>query len=538
MALTALLMLVILPSAAQQKKKGDVFYDTVTGLACKVIKVDAVNGHEVEISGAGYYTDSEGEYKGELNIPATVKDSADVSYTVTAIGWFAFSKGAGNEKYDAFGWHKSYFTSVTFPNTLKVIRWMAFRNANLTDTLNFPASLTTIEGYAFDHCSDLTGPLNFPESLTTIARGAFGSCSGLTGITYTGEQVTKFGERVAYGCTRLEYLDLSSITSPYSDSIYFYILPYSVLVFSRTFAWNSSNLVSALPVNTVVYLPADFAVDKIVDGENFNFVYNGHCRRLVLADTCDYELPHAFTADTVQYVSGITIPANRTFDDNGGRNCVSVFLPYAFTTAPGLTAYELNTREGRTGRPYAEYFIFTPVTGATQPNCPYLLLGDGSRTFTSADLIPARNADGLIEVSATNKEYTDSGLIVPRGVTVGNFSFVGTTEKLSHAESLGYQALNIDAQGNDVFRPIDGNPKAYVGRFRGVIKHNGSAPAKPAYGLLLQESAATNIDRVQTDGRIAEGDRIYSLDGQYMGTDLKRLPGGMYIIRGKKIVKN
>ena len=53
----------------------------------------------------------------------------------------------------------------------------------------------------------------------------------------------------------------------------------------------------------------------------------------------------------------------------------------------------------------------------------------------------------------------------------------------------------------------------------------------------MAEGASTGIEQATvTTGRTA--DRcIYTLQGQYVGTDLSPLPSGIYIVGGKKIVK-
>lgn len=48
---------------------------------------------------------------------------------------------------------------------------------------------------------------------------------------------------------------------------------------------------------------------------------------------------------------------------------------------------------------------------------------------------------------------------------------------------------------------------------------------------------STGITSVATLRRATTGGRIYSISGQYMGTDLQVLPHGIYIVDGKKVVK-
>ncbi len=75
----------------------------------------------------------------------------------------------------------------------------------------------------------------------------------------------------------------------------------------------------------------------------------------------------------------------------------------------------------------------------------------------------------------------------------------------------------------------------------GTIQYNSGTPRflnytstqKPA--VLYVQKATTAINTVNTNKTTTT--RIYTLDGRYVGTDPDRLPRGMYIINGKKIVK-
>ena len=62
---------------------------------------------------------------------------------------------------------------------------------------------------------------------------------------------------------------------------------------------------------------------------------------------------------------------------------------------------------------------------------------------------------------------------------------------------------------------------------------NYTSNQKPA--VLYVQKATTAINTVNTNKTTTT--RIYTLDGRYVGTDPDRLPRGMYIINGKKIVK-
>ena len=66
---------------------------------------------------------------------------------------------------------------------------------------------------------------------------------------------------------------------------------------------------------------------------------------------------------------------------------------------------------------------------------------------------------------------------------------------------------------------------------------------KPAKRMFLDEVKAfvpttTDVKGITADTAVKPADnRIYSLDGRYVGTDKNALPHGIYIIGGRKIVR-
>ena len=47
----------------------------------------------------------------------------------------------------------------------------------------------------------------------------------------------------------------------------------------------------------------------------------------------------------------------------------------------------------------------------------------------------------------------------------------------------------------------------------------------------------TSVEGIDADSFIQTTGRIYNLNGQQVGNDLKSLPRGIYIVNGKKVMK-
>ena len=64
----------------------------------------------------------------------------------------------------------------------------------------------------------------------------------------------------------------------------------------------------------------------------------------------------------------------------------------------------------------------------------------------------------------------------------------------------------------------------------------GTGNVKVTYVLVVDPNAATGIQDIQVIKPV-NNDRIYTLDGRFVGTDLDQLSRGLYIINGKKVIK-
>ncbi|MDR0713506.1 MAG: leucine-rich repeat domain-containing protein, partial [Bacteroidales bacterium] len=127
---------------------------------------------------------------GSLNLPAGVTSIRESAFSDCS-GLTDISVDAGNTAY-------SSADGVLFNKTVTVL---VACPAGKTGAYVIPATVTSIEDYAFRSCSGLTGSLNLPEGLTSIGDSAFRECSSFTGSLTLPAGLTSIGAEAFYGCS-------------------------------------------------------------------------------------------------------------------------------------------------------------------------------------------------------------------------------------------------------------------------------------------------------------------------------------------------
>jgi len=120
-------------------------------------------------------------YSGNVTIPASVTYNG-VTYSVTAIGTYAFNKCTG-------------LTSVSMPATITSIGSFAFNGCNGLTSLNLPEALAAIGERAFMDCLGVTS-LTIPENVTSIGEYAFSGIRNLTSLTWNARECWTNGNMI------------------------------------------------------------------------------------------------------------------------------------------------------------------------------------------------------------------------------------------------------------------------------------------------------------------------------------------------------
>ena len=484
------------------------------------------------------------------------------------------------------GMFENAFTNLdkfVIPYSVKnSIEERAFENAGIL-SFNDLSVVTKIGARAFKH-GCISGDFEILDNVTEIGDEAF-ACNGkLTGFKVIGSNDCKIGEGIVRGCYNLEYLDLRNMNSTEAKN--------NLKNLSREFDTDSNpnkTITAGLPTHTVVYLP-DAADITFAEGQDVNFVKsNGSCTKLSLQDGMEYEFPYAIKANQAVYnrcnmtINNITVnrgyntglPISHYEGDNSltsyrefsdfasGKNCFTVFLPYAVKLPKdnGIRAYNLDLQTERSTGKINEYtgeyemeevYVFKSIPdGSTlEANTPYLLRITNGGNYTSQNFEAIDNP--VVIAASGNDKYDENhgGRLKPkfstRGVTDQSYVFTGSTEKIPRVPGGGSRednpwTLGRDENGNDMWKRMP--EKTGFGKlippFRGCIMLKPTAsPARQFVLLLTEDNKPAGINDVTGNTDAQKGvQQIYTIDGRYVGTNFDSLPSGMYIVQGKKMLK-
>ena len=428
------------------------------------------------------------------------------------------------------------------PLSVTTIEERAFANAGIK-SFNDLSKVKKIGARAFEN-GVLSGDFVILDNVEEIGDGAFKGNVNLAGFTLIGSANCKVGAGILEGCP-LEYLDLKNLNSTYVKS---HLTNLSREANSGT--GSAKTLAAGLPMNTIVYLPEAPNI-SFADGQDVNFVkFDGTCTKLLFVDGKEYEFPYEIKASEVVYDRDISSFAS-------GKNCFTIFLPYAVTLPDGIRAYNLNKYgedvqkdEGGYVIPgtHKEYYMFNSIPdGSTlEAYRPYLLRITDGNIHNLQEFTAIGNP---VVVAKSNTEKYGYGKIKPNvfipGTNDQSYVFTGSTEKLRRGDGQfspinNPWTLGRDKNGNDQWKRMPGKTgsNTFVPPFRGIIMPKSTTAAAKQFVLLSEDNQTTGINDVIGNTDAQQGaQRIYTIDGHYVGTNFDSLPSGMYIMKGKKTLK-
>ena len=478
------------------------------------------------------------------NLPGVDMESGAEAFTECNKGDVTLKEGITTIPKGMFEKAFKDLAKFEIPLSVTTIEERAFANAGIK-SFNDLSKVTKIGARAFENGA-LFGDFVVLNNVEEIGDGAFKGNTNLTGFTLIGSANCKVGAGILEGCP-LEYLDLKNVNSM---DVKNHLKNLSREANSGT--GSAKTIVAGLPANVIVYLPEAPNI-SFADGQDVNFVkFDGTCTKLLFVDGKEYEFPHEIKASEVVYDRDISSFAS-------GKNCFTIFLPYAVKLPEGIRAYNLNLQTKRTTDKKNEYtgeyeieevymFKSIPDLSKLEANRPYLLrITDGQiHTFQEFKVI---GNPVTIAASGNDKDKKFNRLkpnFSTPGVNDQSYVFTGSTEKIPRLTP-GFTwyynpwTLGRDKKtGKDVWKrmPDKTGEGKLIPPFRGMIMLKPTASSAKQFVLLDEDNQTNGINDVIGNTDVQQGaQRIYTIDGRYVGTNFDSLPSGMYIMKGKKTLK-
>lgn len=181
-----------------------------------------------------------------FSLPSTIEYSGN-TYNVVSIKDNAFEQ--------------SIFTSVTLPEGIREIGLSAFANCYYLESINFPATLTSIGSAAFENT--LITSLVIPETVNNLNPGAFQNCPSLTEIDIKAD-IEVLNRLMFRNCTNLRKVTFPASLTYIADGVFSNCPELSEIVFTGNSLNLSTNALSDASADASSYTPRDFSQVEVV----------------------------------------------------------------------------------------------------------------------------------------------------------------------------------------------------------------------------------------------------------------------------------
>ena len=467
----------------------------------------------------------------------------------------------------------------------------AFSNAGIL-SFNPLSEVKKIGARAFEN-GIMSGDFVIGDQVEEVGDGAFAGNIKLEAFILKGSANCKIGAEILEGCPNLEYVDLRNVKNEdfkknlknLSRELNSHTITSGLPTHTLVFLPEATGITIA-DGQDVNFVKSNGECTKLSlqDGMEYEFPYAFTAKEAVY-NRCNMTINNKMidrgynTALTVAHYEGDnSLTSYRDFSKFAdGKHCFTIFLPYAVTLPEGIRAYKLDYKYSKKyftdGQyfpeqpeyPYGwpsdtEFYVFNSIPdGSTlEASKPYLLrITNANSDNSNSKAFTANNVE--IAKSPEKFDIVNGGRLKPVGFAATkpgqSYSFQGSTEMIPPEAYKNDKnrpwVLNIATKNTingfnqeiDVWKQMlyaDKSPGVIspsIPPFRGFVNLLPGASGAKKF-MVLDESKTTGISDVTNDADAQQGaQRIYTMDGRYVGTNFDSLPSGMYIMKGKKTLK-
>lgn len=467
----------------------------------------------------------------------------------------------------------------------------AFSNAGIL-SFNPLSEVKKIGARAFEN-GIMSGDFVIGDQVEEVGDGAFAGNIKLEAFILKGSANCKIGAEILQGCPNLEYVDLRNVKNEdfkknlknLSRELNSHTITSGLPTHTLVFLPEATGITIA-DGQDVNFVKSNGECTKLSlqDGMEYEFPYAFTAKEAVY-NRCNMTINNKMidrgynTALTVAHYEGDnSLTSYRDFSKFAdGKHCFTIFLPYAVTLPEGIRAYKLDYKYSKKyftdGQyfpeqpeyPYGwpsdtEFYVFNSIPdGSTlEASKPYLLrITNANSDNSNSKAFTANNVE--IAKSPEKFDIVNGGRLKPVGFAATkpgqSYSFQGSTEMIPPEAYKNDKnrpwVLNIATKNTingfnqeiDVWKQMlyaDKSPGVIspsIPPFRGFVNLLPGASGAKKF-MVLDESKTTGISDVTNDADAQQGaQRIYTMDGRYVGTNFDSLPSGMYIMKGKKTLK-
>lgn len=319
---------------------------------------------------------------------------------------------------------------------------------------------------------------------------------------------------------------------------------------SASLTTNHISKMKAQSPNVLIYVSSSNSLYTSGLSDSTNVVVNSTAKKVVLRDGYDFHCPQQFYANNVSYTRNFQMTSGVGGSSSAGWE--SIALPFAVESirhsTKGLLTPFYSYNSSSTQKPFWLYswgYWGWSSASSISPNTPYIICFPNNKAYQEA-----YNVAGEITFSSTNvnvyktyanrTDYSSSAYsgrrFYPSFLTVAKNSYIyninkGTTTSLATGSKTPGSAFISNLR--------------YVKPFEGYIYSETSNV--PVFDILpFDDNSATGIIELRDDGNenLSGTVVIYDLKGQRVGETVGgnveqavgRLPKGVYVINGKKII--